>query len=209
VLANEAGEHLPHFGYDSIQIEHTRLQDLHAAEGEQLPGHGDGAAGGFLNLLDAAALQGVSAGPVGEDVGVAANDGKQIIKIMGDATREPTHGLHLMGLAQALLKLPLLTLRFLESGTHARKRAGNFRHFVAAETLQRILIVALLERSNAGDQVRERARKGMGDKKDERSAGQHTEQSEADQNMIQADEKGGGLIERLQDRKLDASGCVA
>ena len=47
VFADEPGKHLAEVGDDGVQIEHARLQDLHAAEGEQLPRHGDGFAAAF------------------------------------------------------------------------------------------------------------------------------------------------------------------
>ena len=52
VLADEAAQHFIHAGDDFVQLNDAGLEDLLAAEGEQLAGERGGAAGGFLDLLD-------------------------------------------------------------------------------------------------------------------------------------------------------------
>ena len=52
VFADEAGKQLAHFFDDGVEIHHAGLQDLHAAESEELAGQGGGAIGGAIDLLD-------------------------------------------------------------------------------------------------------------------------------------------------------------
>ena len=136
VLADQAREHLAHFGDDGVQVDHARLQHLHAAEGQQLARHGNGAAGGFLNLLHAFLVESVRAFAVLEQIAIAADDGQQIIEVVRDAARQPAHGFHFVGLAQSFFELPLLLLRAFQAGAHADKRVGDFRDFVAAARFQ-------------------------------------------------------------------------
>ena len=65
---------LAHVIDDRVQVEHARLKDLHTAKGQELPGHGHGFPGGFVNLLEAMALGISDAGTVIEQIAVAAND---------------------------------------------------------------------------------------------------------------------------------------
>ena len=88
-----------------IQVQHARLQHLHAAERQQLARQRHGAVGGFANLLGAA-LQGiVGFRAIQKQIAVAANDGQQIIEIVRDAAGQAADGFHLVRLAQAFLEL--------------------------------------------------------------------------------------------------------
>ena len=71
MLADQSRQHLAHIGDHGVQIQHPRLQHLHAAEGQQLARHGDGAAGGFLNLLHALLVKSVRAFAVHQQIAVA------------------------------------------------------------------------------------------------------------------------------------------
>jgi len=127
------------------------LKNLHAAEGEELAGHGNGAVGRFLDLLDAAVEEVVHAGAVGEDVAIATDDSKEIVEVVGDATGQAAYSFHLVGLAQTLLELALLILRGLQCVTHAVERASDFSDFVAPGMFERIGEVAFFEGVDAGD----------------------------------------------------------
>ena len=85
------------------------LQHLHAAEGQQLAGHGDRAAGGFLDLVHALRMKSVRAFAVLEQIAIAADDREQIVEIVCDAAGEPAHGFHFVGLAQPFFELLLFS----------------------------------------------------------------------------------------------------
>ena len=85
---------------DGVEIEDFRLQNLLAAEGEQLANQSDGAIGGFFDVPDIAVqLRPVLAALQGH-LEVAFDDGQKIIEIVRDASGKPAHRLNLAGLLQ-------------------------------------------------------------------------------------------------------------
>src|SRR4029077_16999969 len=132
VLTDQARKHFLHFSYHEVQIHDSGFKYLHAAEGQQLAGHGYRPVGSLLNLLDAVTVGTTGDGSIQQDVTVAPDDREQIIEIMSYATREPAYCFHLMSLAEALLKLLLFGERFLQVRTHSIKGSRHFGHFVSA-----------------------------------------------------------------------------
>ena len=106
VLADQAPQHHVHVGDDGVEVEHPGLQDLPAAEREQLPGERRGARGGLLDLLGVASqARVVLAGD--EELAVAGDGGQQVVEVVRDATGEPADRFHLLGLAELVLELLL------------------------------------------------------------------------------------------------------
>ena len=104
VLADHTPEHPLHAGDDRVQVEDTRLEDLPAAECEQLLRQRRSAAAGLPDLLGAFAPR-VAFGQLGEQQLAVARDGRQqVVEIVRDAAGQPAHGLHLLRLQELLLE---------------------------------------------------------------------------------------------------------
>ena len=66
---------------------------------------------------------------LGEDhVRVAENDGKHVVEIVGDAARQPSHGFHLLRVAELLLLLTECLFGLLAASRLAMKRRRASRH---------------------------------------------------------------------------------
>ena len=177
VFANQTREHLAHLDHDAVQVKDARLQDLHAAECQQLARHGNRAVGGFLNLLEASLLKIVGAFAIDQQIAVPANHRQQIIEIVRHAAREPAHGFHLVGLAQPLFELLLLVLSALHAGAHPEESVGDLGDFISAAAFERIVEVALLQGANAGDQAGKRPRERMRNQENQSAARQDAQQA--------------------------------
>ena len=81
------------------------MQDLFAAEGEELARQGGGAVAGLIDLADVA-LQRVFRlqSPQGQ-FAVAGDHGQQIVEVVRDAARELPDGFHLLRLPELLIFL--------------------------------------------------------------------------------------------------------
>ena len=80
-------------------VEHLRLQGLAAREGEELAGELGAPVGRVRDGLDVAAAPLVRQVGAAELVDRGADDGQQVIEVMGDAAGQLADGLHLLGLA--------------------------------------------------------------------------------------------------------------
>jgi len=119
VFANETAEKLAHVGDEFVEVEDFGLKDLHAAEGEHLAGEGSGTVGSFANLLGAA-VEGIFwLQMVEKQVAVAADDGEEIVEVVGDAAGHAAEGFHFLGLAELAFELFALGLVALEGVAHA------------------------------------------------------------------------------------------
>ena len=108
VLADQSADHLVDVGDAEVEIDRPRLEHLLAAERQQLPGDGDGPVGGPLHFLDRFLGAGVKASVARQEVGIASNDGEQVIEIVGDAARQPADRLEFLRLPVLLLQRPPL-----------------------------------------------------------------------------------------------------
>ena len=106
VLAQKPAEHVRHVADDFVHVQLLGLDELAAAEGEQLPRQPGGAFGGLGDLLGGFSRRLVRLAAA-EQRGVALNDGENVVEIVRDAAGELADGFHLLRLAQLLLQLPL------------------------------------------------------------------------------------------------------
>ena len=92
----------PHVGHDRVQVEQRRLDDLLAAEGQQLAGEPGGARARLLDLCDVglALDRPVEIGQ--QQLAVAQNHGQQIVEVVRDAAGQPADGFHLLRLLKLL-----------------------------------------------------------------------------------------------------------
>ncbi len=89
-----------------MHVDDLRLEQLAAAEGEQLAGDRRRSLAGELDLLCVRPPR-VARGQRGEQqLAVAVDRGEQVVEVMGDATGQATDGLHLVRLAELLLEPP-------------------------------------------------------------------------------------------------------
>ena len=77
------------------------------AESQQLPGQRGGFLHGPGDLAGIGGLLAVHRQLLADKTGVAVDGHQDIVEIVGDAARQPAHGLHLLGLAQLLLQFLL------------------------------------------------------------------------------------------------------
>jgi hypothetical protein len=88
VLADQSPQQSGHASDDRIEVDHLRLQELLAAEREQLSRERPGAVSRFANLLDVAA-QRLVVGHLGDrELGVAYDRHQVVAEVVGDAACE-------------------------------------------------------------------------------------------------------------------------
>ena len=73
----------------------------------KLAGQGGGAPGGIGDLLGGSAKRRVRAEAIKQELGVTGDHHQQVVEVMSDASGKPTHGFHLLGLAELLLQSPV------------------------------------------------------------------------------------------------------
>jgi hypothetical protein len=100
VLADQPPQHRVHPGDDLVQVDDLRLEDLLAAEGEQLARQCRRPVGGKLDLVERRGERGIAAVDLrAGDVAVAADRQQQVVEVVGDPARELADRLHLLRLA--------------------------------------------------------------------------------------------------------------
>ena len=105
VLADQPAHQPPDFANDDVDVEHFGPEHLLAAEGQELPRQQAGAMRGALDLVE---ILGAEIGGVERrrhQLGVAGDDGQQVVEVVRDAAGEPADGFHLHRLRQLLLRL--------------------------------------------------------------------------------------------------------
>ena len=105
ILADQAPQHAIHLADDRVQIDDARLDDLAPREEQQLAGEGGGALAGALDLLECRPVRMVGRDLAENDVGVALDDGQQVVEVVGDAAGEAADRLHLLRLQELLFEL--------------------------------------------------------------------------------------------------------
>ena len=103
--ADQAARHPRHRANRLIDVERDRLEDLLAAEGEQLARQRRRAIGGVQDLVHLRGHRRVRLDAVRHQLGIAADRGQQVVEVVRDAAGEPADRLHLLGLAQLILEL--------------------------------------------------------------------------------------------------------
>ena len=93
VLAEKAMEHFDHVTEDRIQVQNLGLHHLLAAEHEELASEAGGALGSKRNLLQRFGNPFVPIALSQEAIGMALDDGQDVIEIMCDSGGELADGL--------------------------------------------------------------------------------------------------------------------
>ena len=106
-LRREAAEHRFDALHDVIQIEQFGLENLAAAESEQLAGQQRRPVAGLLDGGESRLGGGAGGGETAQ-LGIAIDDGQQIVEIVGDSAGQFADRLHLLRLPQLLLQLNAL-----------------------------------------------------------------------------------------------------
>src|SRR5580658_183966 len=96
--AHDAIEHFSRLGNDVIQMYLLRMIRLHSTEGQELAGKAGGRLTGLLDLLRILSSRSVELAY--QYAAVAIDRGQQVVEVMGDAARQASDGLHLVGLIQ-------------------------------------------------------------------------------------------------------------
>ena len=104
VFADEAAEHAFGIADGGIEVERTGLDDLLAAEGEELAGEGGCAFAGLADFLGAVPQGAVGIEAAGEEIGIAIDDGEQVIEIVSDTAGEASDAFQFLRLAELLLQ---------------------------------------------------------------------------------------------------------
>ena len=126
VFPDEASQHRPHVGQHDVQVEQRRLDDLLAAERQQLARECRGAHARLLNLgeIDPAPIVGIEI--VQQQLAVAQDDGQQVVEVVGHAAGQLPDRFHLL----RLLILRLQGTAFGDVGPGA-ERADDLPRVVA------------------------------------------------------------------------------
>ena len=104
-------EHAVQVRHDGIQIEYLRLKDLLAAEREELACETGRALAGLLDLLDMRADGILGSELHHRELAVAEYGSEQVVEVVRHASRQPSHRLHLLSLAELLFALAQSLLR--------------------------------------------------------------------------------------------------
>ncbi len=108
VLADHAPEHRLDSLDDGVEVQHLRLEQLVAAEREQLARERGRPLRRLLDLLRAGAQRVVLAQLLEHQVAVAADGGEDVVEVVRDPAREAAHGLQLLRLAELILEVAAL-----------------------------------------------------------------------------------------------------
>ena len=103
-VAEHAAEHLRGAGQRFVQIDGPGKHRLPAAEGEQLPREIGGALRGRGDAFDILRGRGRQVLLPEEQLGVALDDGEDVVEIVRDARGEQADGLHLLRLQHLLFE---------------------------------------------------------------------------------------------------------
>src|SRR5262249_48397482 len=186
------------FHDEVVKSEMLGMKDLAAAESEELACQGGGAVGDFTDLLAISPCGLTRVDLVDGEVGVALDDGEQVVEIVGDATSEASESVHFLRLAKIVFQLFALGFIPLERAAHAVEGAGNFAKFVAALERQLVGIIAVFE---SADTLDERAKwfcKCTGKEVNEKAAKKNGSKTEENEKEIQAANGCEGCIVRFE-----------
>ena len=104
VLADQAPEHALHPGNQRVEIHHLGLQDLLAAEGEQLAGQRSRSLSGPANFLQVLMQRVVVCHLRQCEFSRSVDDGEEIVEVVRDAAGELANRLHLLRLLELTFK---------------------------------------------------------------------------------------------------------
>ena len=105
VFPDEALEHLLQVGNDQIQIQDLRLEDLFAAERDQLLRQSGGALARLSDLLESPGHETGIRQTLLRQPDVSRDHRHQVVEIVGNPARKSSHRLDFLGLEQPLLQM--------------------------------------------------------------------------------------------------------
>ena len=108
VLPDDARQHLRDVADDRVELEEPRLHGLLPAERQQLPGQRRGAIPRVHDLREVGARGVILGERLSDELGAREDDREDVVEVVGDAARELTDRLELLGLAQLFLELARL-----------------------------------------------------------------------------------------------------
>ena len=108
VGADQAAKHRMGGGHDLVQVDDLADSRLLAAEGQQPLRQVAGLCGRERDLLQVVAKLRVVSCLLQRELSVPADDDEQVVEVVSDPACELTHGLDLLGLAQALVESSLI-----------------------------------------------------------------------------------------------------
>ncbi len=94
-----------------MDIDGTELQDLPAAEGEQLLGHGGGFFGGAANLVEINERRRIGGQGALEEFGAAAENHQHVVEVVGHTAGQAAKHFHFLDLAHLRFQALLLLLQ--------------------------------------------------------------------------------------------------
>ncbi len=97
--AHQAPQHALEVLHQGVDFQNLGFEGLVAGKGQQLPRQGCGPLGRLLNLANVLALGTVGRELIERQLAVPLDEHQEVIEVVGDAARHPTHGLHLLRLA--------------------------------------------------------------------------------------------------------------
>jgi len=104
-FADEASEEVFDSPDGLIEIEDDGFDSLSASEGEELSGEGGGAVSGILDGFETFLGGGRHPGLGQEHVGVARDDGEEVVEVVGDSSGEESDGFHFLGVLELFLEV--------------------------------------------------------------------------------------------------------
>src|SRR5579863_851698 len=116
---------------------------------------------------------------------MAANDGEEIVEVVGHAAGEAAQGVHFLRLAELRFELPLFGGVFLEGTAHKVESVGQARHFIMTAGVEWIGVIAAFESLDALDERSERASDGVGDEVDEPAAEENGYEGDLQEQAVQ------------------------
>ena len=100
LLADQPAQHLTRLLHHGIAVQQARFEHRFPAEQQQLTGQQCGPLTGITNGCQVVTQPIIDREAIDQRLGVAVDDGQEIVEIMRDSTRKLTDCLHLLGLAQ-------------------------------------------------------------------------------------------------------------
>ena len=105
MFPDDARQHLNQPRYGFVDVEDRRIEELLAAEGEQLARQRGRAVGRFPDLPHIVRRPLVGLDPLEDQVGEADDGGEQVVEVVSDAAGQPADAFHLLRVPELILPI--------------------------------------------------------------------------------------------------------
>jgi hypothetical protein len=105
LFADQSPQHSFHSGHDGVQIEHLGIQDLLAAECQELTGQHRGSIPGLANLLEMGSPRFRQRQAGTKQLAITENGREEVVEVVGDASGQYAHRFDLLRLTELILQL--------------------------------------------------------------------------------------------------------